>query len=49
MGIFGRYSKEDRNKGRILGAQAKMKSFKFYFGCQLGERLLGQTDNLSQT
>ena len=26
-----------------------MKSFKFYFDCQLGERLLAQTNNLNQT
>ena len=34
-------------KAWIIGVQATMKSFKFYFGCQLGERLFGQTDNLS--
>ena len=26
-----------------------MKSMKFYFGCQLNKRLLGQTDNLCRT
>ena len=26
-----------------------MKSFKFYFSCKIGERLLGQMDNLSRT
>ena len=36
-------------KARIIGVQAIMKSFKPYFGCQLDERLLGQTDNLSRT
>ena len=29
--------------------KASMKSFKFYFDCQLGERLLAQTNNLNQT
>ena len=41
--------KDTEMKARIIGVQAIMKSFKFYFGCQLGERLLGQTDNLSRT
>ena len=36
-------------KVRIIGAQAKMKSFKLYFGCQTSKRLFGQTDNLSRT
>ena len=36
-------------KAQIIGVQAIMKSLKFYFGSQLGERLLGQTDNLSRT
>lgn len=36
-------------KARTIGVQAIMKSFKPYFGCQLDERLLGQTDNLSRT
>ena len=36
-------------KARIIGVQVIMKSFYFYFSCQIGERLLGQTDNLSRT
>ena len=50
---FWRFSvdivKDTEMKGRIIGVQTIMKSIKFYFGCQLGERLLGQTDNLSRT
>ena len=34
-------------KAQIIGVQAIMNSFRFYFGCQLGERFFGQTDNLS--
>ena len=41
--------KDTEMKARIIGVQAIMKSFQLYFGCKLGERLLGQTDNLSRT
>ena len=41
--------KDTEMKAQIIGVQAIMKSLKFYFGSQLGERLLGQTDNLSRT
>ena len=32
--------KDTEMKVRMIGTQALMKPFKFYFGCQLGERLL---------
>ena len=41
--------KDTEMKARLIGAEAIKKSFEFYFGCQLGERLLDQTDNLSRT
>ena len=36
-------------KAPIIEAKAIMKSFKFYFCCQIDESLLNQTDNLSQS
>ena len=32
-------------KAQIIGEKAILKSFKFYFGCEIGERLLSQADN----
>ena len=40
--------KDTEMKARIIGVQAMISSLKFYFGCQLGGRLLGQTDHLSR-
>ena len=36
-------------KGRIIGCEAQMKSFDFFFGLQFGERIYCHTDNLSKT
>lgn len=36
-------------RGRILGCQAQMNTFEFFFGLHLGERLFAHTDNLSKT
>ncbi|KAJ8018696.1 52 kDa repressor of the inhibitor of the protein kinase [Holothuria leucospilota] len=36
-------------RGRIIGCQAQMNSFDFFFGLHLGERLFAHTDNLSKT
>ena len=35
--------------GRVLGCQAQMKSFDFYFGLHLGQLIFRHTDNLSAT
>lgn len=40
--------KDTEMKARIIGVQAVMKTFSFFFGCCLGELLLRQTDNLSK-
>ena len=34
--------------GRIIGCQAQMNTFDFFFGLHLGERLFSHTDNLSK-
>ena len=34
---------------RIIGAQSKMTTFDFLFGCLIGKVILKQTDNLSKT
>ena len=34
-------------RGRIIGCQAQMKSFDFFFGLNLGQRIFSHTDNLS--
>ena len=36
-------------RGRIIGCQAQMNTFVFFFGLHLGERLFSHTDNLSKT
>ena len=36
-------------RGRIIGCQAQMNTFDFFFGLNLGERLFSHTDNLSKT
>ena len=38
-----------RGPGRIVGCQAQMNTFDFFFGLHLGERLFSHTDNLSKT
>ena len=35
-------------KGRIIGCDAQMKTFSFFFGLNLGFRLCSHTDNLSK-
>jgi hypothetical protein len=34
-------------RGRIIGCQAQMKTFNFFFGLHLGQRLFAHSDNLS--
>jgi hypothetical protein len=34
-------------RGRIIGCQAQMKTFNFFFGLHLGQRVFSHTDNLS--
>lgn len=36
-------------RGRIIGCQAQMKSFNFFFGLHLGQKVFSHTDNLSAT
>ena len=36
-------------RGRIIGCQAQMKSFDFFFGLNLGQRIFSHTDNLSES
>ena len=36
-------------KARVIGCQTKMKTFDYFFGLLLGERLFSHTDNLSAT
>jgi len=36
-------------KARIIGCQSQMRSFDFFFGLLLGERLFAHSDNLSKT
>ena len=36
-------------RGRIIGCQAQMNTFDFFFGLNLGQRLFSHTDNLSKT
>ena len=36
-------------RGRIIGCQAQMETYDFFFGLNLGERLFSHTDNLSKT
>ena len=36
-------------RGRIIGWQAQMNTFDFFFGLNLGQRLFSHTDNLSRT
>ncbi|XP_028412554.1 uncharacterized protein LOC114535447 [Dendronephthya gigantea] len=35
--------------GRIIGCQAQMKTYEFFFGLNLGQQLFSHTDNLSKT
>jgi hypothetical protein len=41
--------KDTETKARIIGVATQMKSFDFFFGAVLGERILRHSDNLSQT
>mgnify|MGYP001793986520 CR=1 FL=1 len=41
--------KDTEMKARILGVQAVMTKFDFYFGCSLGIQIRRKTDNLSRT
>ena len=41
--------KDVNMKSRVIGANTYMKTFKFAFGCHLGETILRQTDNLYKT
>ena len=43
------HAKLTEMRGRILGAQSKMNTFDFLFGCLLGKIILKQTDNLSKS
>ena len=36
-------------RGRIIGRQAQMNTFDFFFGLNLGQLLFSHTDNLSKT
>ncbi|KAK2557068.1 Zinc finger MYM-type protein 1 [Acropora cervicornis] len=36
-------------RGRVIGCEAQMNTFDFFFGLNLGERLFSHTDNLSKT
>lgn len=36
-------------RGRVIGCQSQMNTFRFFFGLNLGERLFAHTDNLSKT
>ena len=36
-------------RSRVIGVQAQMKSFEYFFGVVLGERILKHADNLSKT
>ena len=36
-------------RGRIIGCQAQMKSFDFFFGLNLGQRIFSHTDNLFES
>ena len=36
-------------RGRIIGCQAQMNTFDFFFGLNLGQRLFSHTNNLSRT
>ena len=36
-------------RGMIIGCQAQMNTFEFFFGLHLGERLFSHTDSLSKT
>ena len=36
-------------RGRIIGCQAQMKKFDFFFGLNLSQRIFSHTDNLSET
>ena len=36
-------------RGRIVGCQAQMRSFNFFFGLILSQRIFSHTDNLSKT
>ena len=42
-------SLEAEVRGRIIGCQAQMRSFKFYYGINLGFTIYSITDNLSKT
>ena len=40
---------QSNKPGRIIGCQAQMNTFDFFFGLNLGQRLFSHTDNLSRT
>ena len=41
--------KDSETHARIIGVQATMSTFAYFFGLVLGERILKHTDNLSKT
>ena len=41
--------KDSETRARIIGVQATMTTFTYFFGLALGERILKHTDNLSKT
>lgn len=42
-------ARDTETKARIVGVQAQMKEFNFFFGVCLGELILRHTDMLNQT
>ena len=40
---------DSETKVRLIGVATQMKSFDFFFGCTLGEKILRHTDNLSKS
>lgn len=42
-------ARDTETKARIIGVATQMRSFEFFFGAVLGEKILRHSDNLSQT
>ncbi len=42
-------TKDPEMKARIVGVAAQMEKFDFYFGVQLGRKVLNMVDNLSRS
>ena len=42
-------ARDTETKARIIGVATQMRSFEFFFGAVLGEKILCHSDNLSQT